>query len=136
MTDNNGVFFSATDADSEGEEGKFFVWTLEEIREAAGEDGPFVIDHYGATDAGNFDGVNILFVPVSPENRALTVEAEVNEYLERLGRATERMRVYREQREHPFLDRKIISAWNALMITTLSEASQITGDVRLSLIHI
>ena len=130
MTDNNGVFFSATDADSEGEEGKFFVWTLEEIGEAAGEDGQFVIDHYGATDAGNFDGVNILFVPVSPEDRALAMKTEVKAYLQRLGRATERMRVFREQREHPFLDRKIISAWNALMITTLSEASRITGDTR------
>ncbi len=128
MTDSDGVFFSATDADSEGEEGRFFVWTLDQVREAAGEHGQFVIDHYGATSEGNFEGVNILFVPVSPENRALAMEIGVDEYLERLGTATERMRVYRDKREHPFLDRKIITAWNALMITTLSEASRITGD--------
>ncbi len=130
MTDGDGVFYSATDADSEGEEGRFFVWTLDQIREAAGEHGQFVIDHYGATDEGNFEGVNILHVPISPEKRALAMQTGVDEYLERLGTATEHMRVYRDRREHPFVDRKIITAWNALMITTLSEASRITGDAR------
>ncbi len=130
MTDRDGVFFSATDADSEGEEGRFFVWTLDQIREAAGEHGQFVIDHYGATDEGNFEGVNILFVPASPEKKALAAQIGVDDYLNRLGTATERMRVYRDKREHPFLDRKIITAWNALMITTLAEASRIIGEKR------
>ncbi|MDE0309086.1 MAG: DUF255 domain-containing protein [Acidiferrobacterales bacterium] len=130
MTDGNGVFFSATDADSEGEEGRFFVWTPQQIIEAASEHGQFAIEHYGATSEGNFEGVNILFVPVSPEHRAQAQKTEIGEYLKRLSIATERMRVYRDKREHPFLDRKVITAWNALMITTLSEASRITGDTR------
>ena len=130
MTDQEGVFYSATDADSEGEEGVFFLWTLDEIRKATGDDSDFVISHFGATEEGNFEGVNILFVPNPPREKALSMGLQLDEYLNRLSNVAERMRVYRDRREKPFLDAKIITAWNALMITTLSEASRIIGDER------
>ena len=128
MTDENGVFYSATDADSEGEEGVFFVWTLDEIREAVGEQSDFVIRHYGATDTGNFEGVNVLHVPKSPHEMASSLEMNIEDYLSKLESAVEDMRAYRDKREKPFLDRKIITAWNALMISSFAEAYRITDE--------
>ena len=128
MTNSDGVFYSAMDADSEGEEGTFYLWTLEEITQAAGEYADFLIAHYGATQDGNFEGVNILHVPTRPEQRASLAGQTVDDYLGTLAVAVERLRTYRENRVKPFLDRKIITAWNALMITALTDAARITGD--------
>ncbi len=130
MKDEFGSFYSATDADSGGLEGEFFLWTLDDIRQSAPEHSDFVIQHYGVTEEGNFEGKNILNITATPESRATDQGIDIQEYLRRLEESTKAMREYRDLREKPFLDRKTITAWNGLMITTLSEASRILSDVR------
>ncbi|MDQ1591684.1 MAG: uncharacterized protein QOG71_2311 [Pyrinomonadaceae bacterium] len=127
MTDNSsGAFYSTQDADSEGVEGKFFVWTLEEIKELLGEaDAPLVAAYYGATAGGNFEEKNILNVPRPAE----TVAAELNVPVERLREVVERSKpilyAAREKRIKPGRDEKAIAAWNGMMLTSFAEASSI-----------
>jgi hypothetical protein len=124
MTDAGGAFYSTQDADSEGVEGKFFVWTIEEINELLGEeDGRIVAAYYGATAQGNFEEKNILHVP----RPAQTVAAELNVPLERLHEVIERSKpllyAARENRIKPGRDEKAIAAWNGMMLTSFAEAS-------------
>ena len=130
MTDEFGSFYSATDADSGGLEGEYFLWTLDDIRRSTPENSDFVIQHFGATEEGNFEGKNILSITASPESSAADQGVDPDEYLHRLDESLEAMREYRDRREKPFLDRKTITAWNGLMITTFSQASRILQDVR------
>ncbi len=130
MRGENGEFWSATDADSEGEEGRFFVWTKDEIAESIGDDADFVIDHYSVTESGNFDGRNILFLADLPETRAANQGTSLKEYLERLAAAVEKLRIARERRVKPYLDDKIITAWNAMMITALADSWSVFKNER------
>jgi hypothetical protein len=108
MRGPEGGFCSALDADSEGVEGRFYVWTLEELRTVLGELAAPAIDYFGATDQGNFEGANVL------EARGPEPEA----------RAEIRARLYaaRAERVRPGLDDKRLTTWNALMISALAEA--------------
>ena len=107
-----GGFASALDADSEGVEGRYYVWTLDEVREALGPElAPVAIGHFGMTEAGNFEGAN---VPV----RATGDPPELPEIRCRLFGA-------RERRVRPGLDDKRITAWNALMISALADAGAV-----------
>jgi uncharacterized protein YyaL (SSP411 family) len=113
MRGPEGGFFSALDADSEGVEGKFYVWTVEEMREAlAGEpDAEEAIAWFGATDRGNFEGRNIpVRGPGSPE---------------RLDDWRRRLYEVRAQRVWPGLDDKRLTSWNALMISALADAGAV-----------
>ncbi len=113
-----GGFFSAEDADSEGVEGKFYVWSLEEVREVAGPDADAAIGWYGVTAAGNWEGTNILERPVRGDLlRPEPVERARRELLDA-----------RAQRVRPGLDDKVLTEWNALMLATLAEAAAATGD--------
>jgi len=112
LRQEEGGFASALDADSEGVEGKFYVWTLDEVRAALGDElAPVAIEHFGMTEAGNFEGRNI---PV----RA-TPDPEQREEIRR------RLLEAREQRIRPGLDDKRLAAWNALMISALAEAGAV-----------
>ena len=113
MRGSEGGFYSALDADSEGEEGKFYVWTVEEMREAlAGEpDADEAIAWFGATDRGNFEGRNIpVRGPGEPERRDAW---------------RERLYDVRAQRVWPGLDDKRLTSWNALMISALADAGAV-----------
>jgi hypothetical protein len=110
-----GGFYSALDADSEGVEGKFYVWTFAELREALGEDADAAIDWFGASEAGNFEGANVL------ESRGPEPPAEQRERI----RAT--LLAARAQRVRPGLDDKRLAAWNALMIAALADAGAVLG---------
>ena len=110
----DGGFYSAEDADSEGVEGKFYVWSLAEIRSVCGADAGAVIDYFGVTEEGNFEGANILNVP----SRDLRRPPEVEQTLPRLYAA-------REQRVRPGLDDKVLLAWNAFFLDALAEAAAI-----------
>jgi uncharacterized protein len=114
MRGPEGGFQSALDADSEGEEGRFYVWTPDEIREALGdaELADEVIAYYGVTDAGNFEGRNILHLPADRG-------AERPERIEEARRA---LYTYRSRRVWPGRDDKRLCSWNALMIGALAEA--------------
>ncbi|MCS6910671.1 MAG: thioredoxin domain-containing protein [Anaerolineales bacterium] len=113
MTDLAGGFYSTTDADSEGEEGKFFIWAEAEIDAALGPEAEFFKNFYGVTKAGNFDGRNILFVAKEPTDEALTQLAPLRRRLFEL----------RSQRVPPALDDKVLAGWNGLMLAAFAEAA-------------
>ncbi|MDZ7685888.1 MAG: hypothetical protein U5O39_13505 [Gammaproteobacteria bacterium] len=118
MTDAEGAFFSATDADSQGEEGKFFVWSPDEIEEALDpDDAEMVRVLYQVTDNGNFEGRNILNPGQSLEAFAESRGLDVESFYARLDRIHETLYHVREQREHPVRDEKVITGWNGMMIT-------------------
>jgi len=113
-----GGFFSAEDADSEGVEGKFYVWSLDEVRDVAGPDADAAIDWYGVTASGNWEGTNILERPVRGD--LLRPDA--------VERARVKLLDQRSTRVRPGLDDKVLTEWNALFLATLAEAAAATGD--------
>lgn len=123
MTAPEGGFYSAEDADSEGEEGKFYVWTRDEIIEVLGEEaGIQFCLYYDITKTGNFeDGTNI---PNLISNRA-DVDDEMILKIEEMRK---KLFVHREKRVHPYKDDKILTAWNGLMIAALSMGYRVLGD--------
>jgi uncharacterized protein len=129
MTDARGGFYANLDADSEGEEGRYYLWTRSQIEEAAGPaDGALVGDYFGATAAGNFEnGRNILNVPVPPaefaRKRGLTEDA-LRQTVERARAALLRARSLRPA---PHKDDKVLAGWNGLMISAYARASRQTG---------
>jgi uncharacterized protein len=115
MTTAEGAFSASLDADSEGEEGKFYVWSCDEvIRQLGAEDGEFFACHYDVTPAGNFDGHNIL-------NRLHPVP-RTEEDETRLAGLRQKLLVVRATRVRPGLDDKILADWNGLMIAALGNA--------------
>ncbi|MCA1594484.1 MAG: thioredoxin domain-containing protein, partial [Acidobacteria bacterium] len=134
MTDANGGFYSTQDADSEGVEGKFFVWDIDEIIELLGaEDGYLFCAYYDVTAGGNFEEKNILNISRPVE----AVAREMNVSVERLREALEsgRRKLFdvRESRVKPGRDEKVLTAWNGLMLESFAEASAILdrNDYRL-----
>ena len=126
MTDPAGGFYSAQDADSEGEEGKFFVWRPEEIAEVLGEeDGALVCRYYGVTTVGNFEGRSILNVAAgaADELERDGIPAERLDAL--LGRARAALLETRSRRVAPERDDKVLTSWNGLMIAAFAEAGAV-----------
>ena len=126
MTDHAGGFYSTQDADSEGEEGRFFVWTVVEIKSLLGDDDAKLFNsYYNVTEGGNFEGKNILNVTRSLDE----VSAEAGVTRTRLEQTLERSRAklfeVREQRIKPGRDEKILTAWNGMMLASLAEAAAI-----------
>ncbi len=128
MTAPDGGFYSTQDADSEGEEGKFFVWTPDEVKQALGPRAAGVFAaYYGMSDRGNFEGKNILYVARSLESVAeasnlLPAEAQLI-----LSDARAQLFARREQRVKPARDEKILVEWNGLMIHALAECGVVLG---------
>ena len=123
MTGEHGGFFSATDADSEGEEGKFFVWSPEEIEAVlVSEDAPVFSAFFGVTQRGNFEGSNILNISVKAADFAEREGIPLERLLDIIRRGKEALRVAREEREHPLLDDKALASWNGLMLRAFAEA--------------
>jgi uncharacterized protein YyaL (SSP411 family) len=110
MTSPEGGFHSALDADSEGHEGKFYVWSVDELRALLGDDAERMMAYWGASPAGNFDGANILHVPDAPRRPPEDV----------LARSRDRLLAARAQRVRPGRDEKILASWNGLMLRALA----------------
>lgn len=134
MTAPEGGFYSTTDADSEGEEGKFFVWTIAEVEEALEplkEEMPEVVETaievYGLTRGGNFEGKNILYWPNDAETAAERLDISEETLRERLALITDRLYAARTSRVHPGLDDKVLTAWNGMMLASLAEAARVLG---------
>lgn len=126
MTSPNGGFFSAEDADSEGVEGKFYVWTSDEITKILGEKtGRIICDYYDVSKEGNFeDNNNILHVD-KPIDAFVKLEGmDTVEFRKLLDTAREKLFQSREKRIHPHKDDKILTSWNGLMITAFARGSQ------------
>ena len=137
MTSFEGGFYSAEDADSDGEEGKFYVWRIEEINEILGdEDGKLFTDIYNFNDKGNFSeegtgqftGNNIPHLLNSIEEIAQSRDLEVNQLTKKLNKLREQLFKERKKRIHPLKDDKILTDWNGLMIAALAKGAQILDD--------
>ena len=123
MTGEHGGFFSATDADSEGEEGKFFVWTPDEIEAVLGQDDAAVFGgFFGVSRRGNFEGSNILNISVKAADFAERQGISLESLVDVINRGKGALWAAREQREHPLLDDKVLASWNGLMLRAFSEA--------------
>ena len=126
-----GGFFSSLNADSEGKEGKYYVWSLDEVRQVVGaKAAPLVIAALGVTKRGNFEGVNILTRPLSEAELAKRFSLTVEQVRLTLNPALEQMRQARAKRVPPARDDKIIVSWNGLMISALAQGAQVLGDRR------
>jgi len=131
MSSGSGGFYSASDADSEGEEGRFFLWTTAEIRQLLPDaDAEWIIDLFGMTEKGNFAGRNILFLPKRLDEYASEQNISVRRFHDKLTVLKRAMYEYRESRVHPLRDDKIITAWNGMMITSLVTGYQVLHDSR------
>jgi uncharacterized protein YyaL (SSP411 family) len=124
MTSLEGGFYSSQDADSEGKEGAFFIWTTDEVKSALGESEAELFSRYfGITPEGNFEGKNILHVPrpISIVARLNNVSEERLSEIVRHGR--QRLFEIRQARAKPGRDEKILTAWNGLMLRSFAEAA-------------
>jgi hypothetical protein len=129
MTHPAGGFYSAQDADSEGVEGKFFVWSPEEIRAVLGDEAlaRTALAYWGVDDGPNFEGHSILFVPREPAEVAGTLGLTPDDLAARVARARQMLYTQREKRVHPGLDDKVLASWNGLMLAALAEAAAALG---------
>jgi uncharacterized protein YyaL (SSP411 family) len=129
MTDRSGGFYSSEDADSEGEEGKFYTWTRDEILNALGEEeGGLFCRYFDVTEEGNFEhGKSILNIPV-PIEEFSEKNGIPQERLEKVIASGKKKLFYlREERVRPGRDEKVLTAWNGLMLTAFAEAANILG---------
>jgi hypothetical protein len=123
MRHPDGGFYSATDADSEGEEGRFFVWTEDEMKEVLSEEeAAIVLPFYGVSSAGNFEGRNILHRKQSMEEFAAASGQSVETVRAALSSARRKLYARRAERVPPLLDDKVLTEWNAQMIAALAVA--------------
>ena len=132
MMTNSGGFASTQDADSEGEEGKFFAWTQEELVEVLGvKHGAWAAAWYGVTDEGNFEhGTSALWRHKPAQKVADDLHIEVDELTREMAEARIKLFAHRDQRVHPGTDDKILASWNGLMISALAQSYQVLGEPR------
>ncbi len=129
MLDESGAFYSALDADSEGIEGKFYVWTDQELKECLKEDFPFVQNYYNASRTGNWEnGWNILHRRISDESFAKEKSLKLEELNFLVQSMNEKLLEKRSGRIRPGLDDKILTGWNALMSKGLLDAYKTFGE--------
>jgi len=128
LTDNSGGFYSSLDADSEGEEGKFYVWEREEIEKLLGSDAELFCKYYSVEDGGNWEANNILFI--SQDKNELLEEYNLDEgsFDKKINGAREILFKKRSKRIRPGLDDKILTSWNALMLSGYIDAYSAFGE--------
>ncbi len=129
MTNDDGAFYSALDADSEGEEGKFYVWSRIEIEEVLGAGtADRFLKYYNVSTQGNFEGHNILNVTAGSESAGDGMSSD--DFDAYLTECRSKLLARRNQRVRPLTDDKILSSWNGLALTALCRGYQVTGDER------
>src|SRR5919202_489999 len=130
MTSQEGGFYSAQDADSEGEEGKFYVWSKKEIIENLGDKtvADIFCDYYGVTDGGNFEGKNILSVVTSVNSLSRKYGRDPKDIHNVVKQAGRKLFQIRENRIRPGTDDKILTSWNGLMISGFAKGYRVTGN--------
>jgi uncharacterized protein YyaL (SSP411 family) len=128
MRHEEGGFYAAQDADSEGEEGKFFVWTHSEVMEILGEEaGEIFCRIYDVTEEGNFEGKNVLHPVLELEQAAKFFRTDVPSIERLIAEAKAKLFAAREKRARPFRDEKILTSWNGLMVSGLAKAYEAFG---------
>lgn len=129
MTSPDGAFFSAEDADSEGVEGKFYVWSKAEVLKILGaESGELACAFWDITEHGNFEGSSIPNRPRSDEDVAAQFRITPEEMRKTLRASREKLMAVRSKRVRPLLDDKVLTSWNALMISAFARASRVFND--------
>ncbi len=128
MTSPEGGFYSAEDADSEGEEGKFYVWKKKEIQEILGKDADIFCLYYDITDGGNFEGHTILYNCMNLSSMAFHFGKSELEIKQILKQSREKLYAVRVKRIPPGRDDKIMTSWNSLMVTAFIKGYRVTGE--------
>lgn len=129
LTNEEGAFYSGLDADTEGEEGKFYTWTKAEILNLLKSDAEMFCDYYGITESGNFEsGTNILYISDSIENLSVKYKFSTEEITYKLDSCSKKLKEIRNKRTYPHVDDKIICGWNGLMIHTLAFAAKVFNN--------
>ncbi|HEX9483337.1 MAG TPA: thioredoxin domain-containing protein [Gemmatimonadaceae bacterium] len=128
MTSPEGGFYSSLDADSEGHEGRYYVWDAKELDRLLGADAALLRAYWGVTPEGNFEGRNILFVPHDPEAVAAAHHVTLPELRTAVERGVRLLADARERRIRPALDDKSLAAWNGLMLRAVAEAARAFDD--------
>ncbi|MDP9176427.1 MAG: thioredoxin domain-containing protein, partial [Gemmatimonadota bacterium] len=131
MTSSEGGFYSSLDADSEGHEGTFYVWSEEELDSLLGDDSPLVKNYLGVTSQGNFEGKNIPNVAVDPGVTATRSGLGAEELSRRIETAKATLYAQRAKRIWPGRDEKILTSWNGLMLRGVATAARAFGDQEL-----
>jgi uncharacterized protein len=128
MVSPEGGFYSTQDADSEGEEGKFYVWAPDEIDAVLdAEDAEIVKRYYGVTEHGNFEGKNIPHVPEEPERVATGLGLAIDDLMSAIDRANAKLYEARAERVWPGRDEKVLTSWNGLMLRAFAEGAVALG---------
>ena len=131
MTDPEGGFYSTEDADSEGVEGKFYVWTLDELQDVLGAEAAATFARvYDVSDVGNFEGKNILNMPKTISQIAQLMDRNADELSVELAASRSTLLEVRNRRVRPGRDDKVLVSWNGLAIDALAKASQVLGEPR------
>ena len=130
MTSSEGGFYSAYDADSEGVEGKFYVWQKSEIKKVLGNDADLFCLYYDVTDGGNWEGNNILCNNLDVSTVAFNFGISEQEVHKILNSCCEKLLKVRSSRVPPGLDDKVLVSWNSLMITAFAKGYRVTNDYR------
>lgn len=132
LADSNGAFYAAEDADSEGEEGKFYVWTPEQVAEVIEkESAAWVNAYYGISPEGNFEhGKNVLHQACPLEEIAKLQGVDAQKLEDRLAELSTKLFAARAKRSRPHRDEKILTSWNGLMIGSLAYAASTLEDPR------
>jgi uncharacterized protein YyaL (SSP411 family) len=131
MRDPAGGFYSTQDADSEGEEGKFFLWDEAEVQRLLGNDVAEIVSRYwDITDVGNFEHRNILHVTLEIDQLAKLFRREADDVRRIIAAARQTLFAAREQRIKPGRDDKVLTAWNGLMISAFARAAAVLDDAR------
>jgi len=128
MTSDNGTFFSAQDADTNGEEGQTFLWKKQEIEKILGENSEIFCIYYDVTDGGNFEGNTILANNISASSLGFKFNKTESEIQNIITKCSDKLLEARNKKEQPGKDDKIITSWNGLMISGFLDGYRITND--------
>lgn len=128
MTHPDGGFYSSLDADSEHEEGKFYVWTLDEVRAILGDESNFFEAAYGITTRGNWEGKTVLQRALDDPSLAARFKLDVEAVPSKLADCHSQLLSARAERVRPGTDDKVLASWNGLMLATIAEASRVIAS--------
>ena len=129
MTHPQGGFYSSLDADSEGEEGKFYVWTLDEIREVLKEESDFFEAAYGVTAKGNWEGKTVPQRALDDTSLAARFKLDPETVPTKLALSHSKLYAARANRIRPGTDDKVLTSWNGLMLAAIAESARVLADV-------
>jgi len=128
MTSSGGTFFSAQDADTNGEEGQTFVWKKQEIEKILGQDSEIFCIYYDVTDGGNFEGNTILANNINASSLGFKFGKSEPEIENLISKCSKKLLEVRNKREQPGKDDKVITSWNGLMVSAFLSGYRITDD--------